>query len=102
MLFVFEAAILHGYRRRVAACRGAILLLLTLAGRAEPAMPELVDLRPSAPAGSYRVCKVVVDVEGNLKLNAEGKEISHLPLKAKAELEYAERVLGQAKQWSEV
>jgi hypothetical protein len=46
--------------------------------------------------------KVVVDVEGKLKLNSDGKDVQHLPLKVAAELNYAERVIGQSRQWTEV
>src|SRR5437016_6320875 len=61
-----------------------------------------VDLRPATAAGSCRQAKVVVEVEGKLKLNADGQEIKHLPLKVHAELQYVERVLTSARHWSEV
>jgi hypothetical protein len=65
------------------------------------AATDVIDLRPATPVGSYRRVKAVVQVEGNLKLNADGKEVQHLPLKVEAELQYAERVLNQKKQWSD-
>lgn len=46
--------------------------------------------------------KVLVEVEGKLKLNADGQEVKHLPLKVQGELQYVERVLSQSKQWSDV
>src|SRR5205085_5013525 len=63
---------------------------------------DTVDFRPAAKAGSFRQCKVVVEVEGKLKLNADGKEVRHLPLKVQGELHYIERVLSQAKSWTDV
>ena len=51
-------------------------------------------------AGAGRQARVVVESEGKLKLNADGQEVKHLPLKVRGELEYTERVLSQAKQWS--
>src|SRR5688500_16902318 len=65
------------------------------------AATDLIDLRPVTPLGSYRQVKAVVEVEGNLKLNADGKQVQHLPLKVQAEMQYAERVLAQAKQWAD-
>jgi hypothetical protein len=46
--------------------------------------------------------RALVEVEGKLKLNPDGQEVKHLPLKVAAELQYAERVLSESKQWSEV
>jgi hypothetical protein len=102
MLFVFDAPIFGNLRCRPAALGAAILAGFVLSQTVQGATSDLVDLRPGSQAGGYRQCKVVVEVEGKLKLNADGKEVTHLPVKAKAELEYAERVLSQAKQWSEV
>src|SRR6476659_2529841 len=62
---------------------------------------ETVDFRSPAAIG-YRQGKVLVEVEGKLKLNAEGQEIKHLPLKASAELQYVERVIPAGKQSSAV
>ena len=76
----------------------AIALLASTASAAT----DLVDLRPPTQAGGYRVVKAIVDVEGKLKLNPDGKEVQHLPLKVSGELNYSERVLAQSKQWSEV
>jgi hypothetical protein len=61
-----------------------------------------IDLRPTTQSGNYRESKVVVEVEGKLKLNADGQDVKHLPLKVNGELHYVERVLSQSKQWSEV
>jgi hypothetical protein len=63
---------------------------------------EPVDFRPAAKAGSFRQAKVIVEVEGKLKLNADGKEVKHLPFKVAGELHYIERVLSQAKSWTDV
>jgi hypothetical protein len=61
-----------------------------------------IDLRPGAQPNSYREVKAIVEVEGKLKLNADGQDVKHLPIKVNGELHYVERVLSQAKQWSDV
>jgi hypothetical protein len=78
---------------------GLITLPLTLV--ASPAT-DIVDFRPATQVGSYRQIKVVVEVEGKLKLNADGQDVKHLPIKVQGELQYVERVLSQAKQWNDV
>ena len=107
MLFAFAAAIF----RNTAACLAgrniaetaivALFLTATVAPLARAAT-DTVDFRPAAKAGSFRQSKVIVEVEGKLKLNADGKEVKHLPLKVQGELHYIERVLSQAKSWSDV
>jgi hypothetical protein len=113
MLFGFAAPIFFAAlampRTRLVAGRwksGESFALLVFAcaccwQRPASAATDLIDLRPVTPVGSYRQVKAVVEVEGKLKLNADGKEVQHLPLKVQAELQYAERVLAQAKQWSD-
>ncbi len=44
----------------------------------------------------------MVEVQGKLKLNADGQEVKHLPLHVQAELQFAERVLSASKNWSDV
>jgi len=63
---------------------------------------DLVDLRPPPQAGGFRQVRVVVEVEGKLKLNSDGKDVQHLPLKVAAELNYVERVFAQSRQWTDV
>lgn len=60
-----------------------------------------MELRPATQPGSYRQARAIIEVEGKLKLNADGQEIKHLPLKVHAELQYSERLLASAKQFSE-
>lgn len=104
MLFGFAAVI---FPARHSGCVGithfaaVIAATFALTGSSRAAS-DLVDLRPPTQAGGYRTTKVVVEVEGKLKLNPDGKEVQHLPLKASAELHYSERVLAQSKQWTEV
>src|SRR5438132_6428336 len=101
MLFAFAAPLSHLSAKN---CQGAISRLVIFAvlhsfGLAEGAT-DIVDLRPPAQAGGYRQAKIVVEVEGKLTLNADGQEVKHLPLRAKAELQYVERAVSQAEQWS--
>ena len=101
MLFVFATSIFeHSGRTAIGI---ACLISGCLAVRANAA--DLIDLRaPTQPAG-YRSVKVVVEVEGKLKLNPDGQEVQHLPLKVAAELTYMERAAlsgaaSQPRQWA--
>jgi hypothetical protein len=109
MLFVF-AAMIFG-KKHYCCCVGiaqvrrfriCVALVLALFSSRTQAASDLVDLRPPTQAGGYRVVKVVIEAEGKLKLNPDGKGVQHLPLKVAAELNYSERVLAQSRQWSEV
>jgi len=102
MLFVFAAPIFFVAHYKRQAVQALVVAFGVALHQQVPAATDLVDLRPTTQVGSYRQTKVVVDVEGKLKLNADGKEVQHLPLKVHAELQYAERVLAQSKQWSDV
>jgi hypothetical protein len=106
MLFAFAAAIFRrprGIRPVRLRLIPALALLYVTVVLSAPALAasDVVDFRPAAQMGSYRQAKVVVEVEGKLKLNADGQEVKHLPLKVQGELNYVERVLSQSKQWSE-
>lgn len=106
MLFAFAAASLTqkssflAIAVRVVPARAAILLTTSFIATSLAA-GDVVDFRPAAQAGSVRQARLVVEVEGKLKLNADGKDVKHLPLKIEGELQYAERVLSQSKQWTE-
>jgi hypothetical protein len=106
MLFAFAAVILGQSAKRPLASflwsRSAAVIAAALTLCAASRADDIVDFRPSSQAGSFRQAKVTVEVEGKLKLNADGQELKHLPLKVQGELHYAERVLSQAKQWSDV
>jgi hypothetical protein len=82
--------------------QSAIAIALAVASCCSLSAADLVDLRPPTEAGGYRQVRVIVEVEGKLKLNADGQEVKHLPIKAQAELNYVERVLSQTKQWSDL
>lgn len=65
------------------------------------AQAEIVDMRPAATVGSFRQVRAVIESEGKLKLNADGQEVKHLPLKVEGELLYGERILSQTKNWTQ-
>ena len=67
------------------------LVLLAVFSATAPAQTHL--LRPAQTAGWHQQAKVVVEVEGELKLNPDGSEVKRLPLKVEAELQYVERTL---------
>src|SRR5262245_49141061 len=107
MLFAFAAAIFRNAavssgRKSTALTAGVSLFLISVLAFPVCAANETVDFRPAAKAGSFRQFKVIVEVEGKLKLNADGKEVKHLPLKVQGELNYVERVLSQTKSWTDV
>jgi len=107
MVFAFAAAIFRnappssGRSSGIATAIGSYFVTAALVFSAHAAN-ETADLRPATKAGSFRQSKVIVEVEGKLKLNADGKEVKHLPLKVDGELNYVERVLSQAKSWTDV
>jgi hypothetical protein len=80
---------------------GAALLAALLIAQAAHAGTDSVDLTSASKTGSVRQAKVVVEVEGKLKLNADGKEVKHLPLKVQADLHYFERIAAANKNWSD-
>src|SRR5262245_6679594 len=107
MLFAFAAAIFRRPGPHTHPSGSAVTTIWTacvMASFAAVALAdnEIVDFRASAQVGSQRHAKVVMEVEVQLKLNADGQEVKHLPIKVQGELEYVERVLSQSKQWTEV
>src|SRR5438309_11236267 len=93
MLFAFAAAIFHNAAtclagRNTAGTALAALFVTATATLPARAATDTVDFRPAAKAGSHRQSKVIVEVEGKLKLNADGKEVKHLPIKVHGELHY--------------
>jgi hypothetical protein len=53
----------------------------------------LVDLSVTQIAGAHQQVRVVLEIEGQLNLNPDGKEVTHLPVKGQADLSYVERTL---------
>jgi hypothetical protein len=105
MLFVFDALIFRSVSKPPATASRltaiAAAAVTALASVAPLAANDVVDLRAPVRPGRFQQTKVVIETEGKLKLNADGQEVKHLPLKVRGELHYFERVL-TAKQWSEV
>jgi hypothetical protein len=98
MVFAFAARTL---RLRCFAQSGFVavtLLAAVLSDRCSYA--QVVDLRATSAAGSHQQVRVILEVEGKLKLNTDGKEVQHVPIKATAELQYVERALQAGKQAS--
>lgn len=56
---------------------------------------EVYDLSVKQPTDATRLVKAVVEVNGELKLNADGSKVTKLPLRVRGDLEYAERTLEQ-------
>jgi hypothetical protein len=92
MLFVFAAL---GRRIKGHSLAQAVLMAATLCSALVLA-GEPIDFTKRA-AVEYRQAKLVVEVEGKLKINGDGKETKHVPLKATGELHYFERLLPAAK-----
>jgi hypothetical protein len=58
---------------------------------------ETYQLRAAQATGWHQQVKVVVETEGELKLNPDGSEVKRLPVKVQADLAYVERTLGMGK-----
>src|SRR4051812_40911781 len=98
MLFAFAASLFqnsapsHPSAKRKAAAFVTLVVTFTWALHMEAA-GETVDFKPGARAGSFRQAKIVIEAEGKLKINSDGKDVKHLPIKVNGELHYVERVL---------
>jgi hypothetical protein len=79
------------------------LATFTLAALGALLLPRLVaaaetyQLRAAQTTGWHQQVKVVVETEGELKLNPDGSEVKRLPVKVQADLAYVERTLGMGK-----
>ena len=67
-----------------------------------PAQPKPVDLRPPRSSDGYRRVRAVIQVEGKLKVNADGQGVRHVPLKGEAEWDFTQRTLSHADDWLRV
>lgn len=74
---------------RLCACVIACLCLRPLA--ADEATYDLSVAIPESPARSV---EAVLEVQGELKLNADGSEVTRLPMQAEGKLAYEERLVG--------
>src|SRR2546423_6166607 len=106
MLFAFRAPLFRLWRRMPLPSHQLLPILAVLLtigpGFFDKALPaESVEFRPAIQRGGFRQAKAIIEVEGKLKLNADGQGIKHLPLKVHADLQYAERLLSATSQWSE-
>lgn len=68
------------------------LVVMLTAGRALGA-PSEIDLFVELAEGSIQDVTTVVEVRGDLTINADGQKLHRLPLEAKAQLRYAEKFL---------
>lgn len=57
---------------------------------------EKFDLSPRQSSATVRDVQVVLEVTGDLKLNADGKEVTELPMRVSGRLRYDERTLRPA------
>ena len=102
MVFAF-AALSFEQSRTLAKSSGrllgvaALLLAVFASVTASAADPQVVNLTASTSGSGYQEVRVVVEVEGKLKVNSDGKEVQHVPLTATADLQYVERLLNATK-----
>jgi len=92
MLFVFAAGTQSAGRH----FRHLAGLVAGLCASTGVLAAESIDFSTRA-AVEYRQAKLLVEIEGKLKLNGDSKEIKHVPLKATGELHYFERLLPASK-----
>ena len=76
----------------IAASMAAPPALMVLADE-QPSSEKEVLFRRGVPVGHNQAVKIAIDVTGQLKLNADGKEVRKLPMQVKGTLEYVERQL---------
>ena len=97
--FQAVASILQNVALRTAwppATRIAVLCLVAALPPVGARSAEKTRLTPANEAGQLQRVKVVAEVRGQLKLNADGKKVTQKPLEVKGELVYEERQLEQA------
>jgi hypothetical protein len=70
-----------------------VIAAVGLLGGTQLLASEPILLKPAQVPGTYQQAKVVVEVEGSLRINADGSEVKHLPMKVEANLSYVERTL---------
>lgn len=70
-----------------------VIAAVALLWRPQLLAAEPISLTPSQGAGTHQQAKIVVEVEGSLRINADGSEVKHLPMKVEANLSYVERTL---------
>jgi len=107
MLFAFAASPFQNSAPSLPSARRKAVAVVTLVVTFTWALHlqaagDTVDFKPAARAGSFRQAKIVIEAEGKLKINSDGKDVKHLPIKVNGELHYVERVLSQKKDWSDV
>ena len=109
----FEGSVRQGNFVRTIFYAVVYFFLLTCAAHrpaagvaAEPArpaaQPKPVDLRPPSSIEGYRRVRAVVQIEGKLKVNADGQGVRHVPLKGEAEWDFTQRTLAQSDGWLQV
>ncbi|HUE72222.1 MAG TPA: hypothetical protein VMP01_15165 [Pirellulaceae bacterium] len=61
-----------------------------------------IDLTPRAVAGRVQQVHTVVEVQGKLAINPDGKSVRRLPMEAKADLRFTEKFLPPSRESAEV
>jgi hypothetical protein len=96
MLFAFATQLFGragSLRKQSALVLAGSLAVIITASAGNAQSDDAADLIANPTIGSMRQVRAVVEVEGQLKVNADGQKVQHVPLKAKAELQYVERLL---------
>ena len=68
-------------------------LIVVVAAQLQASAAETYRLRPDNIAGRIERVRTVVEINGQLRLNADGSEVKHLPLNVHADLSYIQRTL---------
>lgn len=74
----------------------ACALIVGTAAQTPAWAADTYRLRPANIADRIERVRTIVEVEGQLRLNADGSEVKHLPLSVKADLSYTQRTLEAA------
>jgi hypothetical protein len=74
-------------------CLGFLVVALPSIGVVTAAADETVDLTSGVKPGQSQTVRTAVEVKGDLKLNSDGKQVTTVPMNAKADLQFTERFL---------
>src|SRR6185436_19285387 len=74
-------------------CLGFLVVALPSIGVITAAADETVDLTSGVKPGQSQTVRTAVEVKGDMKLNSDGKQVTTVPMLAKADVQYTERFL---------
>src|SRR5262245_43811952 len=74
-------------------CWGSLIVAPLCIATFNTVAEETIDLTSGIKPGQSQTVRTAVEVKGDLKLNSDGKQVTTLPMIAKADLQFTERFL---------